>query len=297
MPELPEVESLRRSLLPYVKGKQIRSVEVFESKIVSSKGTTRVGSAEKKNEFEQGLAGEYILDIERRAKNLIFLLSQNKKMFVHLKMTGQLVFASATDVISGGHPIQLSEITLPNKHTRIQFHLSDGNLYYNDIRMFGYVLYYQTEEAFLKQAHFEHLGYEPDDPTFTLREFFKLIRKKSGTVKSVLMDQTIVVGLGNIYCDEVCFYAGVKPNRLCRSLKKSEIERLHHGIHIILERAISLGGSSVANYLLADGSRGNYAREHKVYGRSGMKCFLCETQLKKILVHGRTTVYCPKCQR
>lgn len=297
MPELPEVESLRRSLLTHVQGACIRSVCVFEPKIVSSKGTKRIGIMEKKHDFEKGLVGEIILDIQRRAKNLIFILSHEKRMIVHLKMTGQLVFKGNKKQVSGGHPIELSETVLPNKHTRIQFELSNGFLFYNDIRMFGYVLYFSNEKDFLEELHFVDLGFEPNDPQFTVSNFSKLIRSKSSSVKSALMDQKIVVGLGNIYCDEVCFYAGVRPNRICSTLKKDEIERLYNGIRLILEKAIALGGSSIANYLLADGSRGNYAREHKVYGRSGLKCLICGSDLKKMNVHGRTTVYCPKCQR
>lgn len=297
MPELPEVESLRRSLLPFICGKTISSAEVLQPKIVSSKGNKRVALSEKKVEFEQGVSGEKILNIRRRAKNLVFELSGGKQILVHLKMTGQLVFQNKKEKIYGGHPIDIFSSSLPGKHTRIIFHLSDGTLFYNDTRMFGYVLYYESPEQFEHEQHFSHLGLEPDDPAFTLEYLSEKLRSSSGRLKSVLMEQKIVVGLGNIYCDEVCFFAGVKPSRFCRSLKKSEIKKLHEGVNVILSRAIELGGSSISAYLLADGSRGNYAREHKVYGRAGKPCLQCGTALKKTVIHGRTTVYCSHCQK
>ncbi|HYF10274.1 MAG TPA: DNA-formamidopyrimidine glycosylase family protein, partial [Candidatus Paceibacterota bacterium] len=143
MPELPEVESLRRSLEKVVLGQTVRKISVLAPKLVSGKGNVRTPSPAKTKAFVGGLEKEKIVSIDRRAKNLIFRFSHGKVMIVHLKMTGQLVYKEkGKKPVAGGHPIELSESELPNKHTRLIFHLGKGTLYYNDTRMFGYLLYY-----------------------------------------------------------------------------------------------------------------------------------------------------------
>lgn len=307
MPELPEVEALRRGLVSAILGQRIKSIEIRRPKLVSGKGNARAASAAKTKEFIQGLTGEKIEKIERRAKNLIFYFSHHKVLLVHLKMTGQLVYIpqrlnakrsslNANRVI-GGHPIELSEKELPNKHTHLIFTLTKGVLYYNDTRMFGYLLYYPGVDAFEGENHFAALGHEPHEKEFTLAYFGEALKGKNGILKKVLMDQAVVTGLGNIYADEVCFEAGVRPNRKVSSLKREEVEKLYKAIRRIIPEAIKQGGSSVANYLLADGSRGNYARSHKVYGKSGKPCGVCGTSLLTVIMNGRTTVYCRKCQK
>ncbi|MEM1311874.1 MAG: bifunctional DNA-formamidopyrimidine glycosylase/DNA-(apurinic or apyrimidinic site) lyase [Patescibacteria group bacterium] len=302
MPELPEVESLRRSLLPYVTGQTIKNVEVLLPKLVSSSGTARKSSKVKTQEFIEGLTDSKITNITRRAKNLIFHLDNNGLLLVHLKMTGQLVFqgdhdSSGKKPIWGGHPIKDSESKLPNKHSYVILKLDNGTLFYNDVRQFGYLLYYPSQVDMDKAEHFKTLGLEPLDEDFSLESFRTQLKLRTGVLKKVFLDQKAVVGLGNIYADEVCFEAGVRPMRTIKSLKKAEIESLYNAIKRILPLAVQLGGSSVANYLLADGSRGNYAHEHKVYGRGGEKCFVCGTILEKIQLAGRTTVYCKVCQK
>lgn len=297
MPELPEVESLRRSLLPYIINQRINQVEVKLAKLVSSKGTTRVESPTKTQEFIKGLEKNKITKITRRAKNLIFELENNGRLLIHLKMTGQLVFKDKNTLISGGHPIQESETNLPNKHSYIVFHLDNGTLYYNDVRQFGYLLYFPSQNTLDQEDHFSGLGMEPLDDNFDEVEFTKRLESQSGILKKVFLEQKVVVGLGNIYADEVCFLAGIQPMRTIKSLKNTEIHKLFESIKFILPKAVDLGGSSVTNYLLADGSRGNYAREHKVYGRAGKECLVCGTILSKTQLAGRTTVYCDICQK
>ncbi|MEI6728086.1 MAG: DNA-formamidopyrimidine glycosylase [bacterium] len=302
MPELPEVEALRRGLLPLIVGQKIKKAEVKMPKLVSSKGTTRVSSDLKLQEFIQGTLGRTIEGIERRAKNLIFSLNDGGIILVHLKMTGQLVYKgkSGTDKqisVSGGHPIELSENSLPNKHTYVIFNLEHGTLYYNDVRQFGYLLYFTDKKTLESQKHFDGLGAEPLDKGFDFELFYEKLKAKSGILKKVFLDQTVVVGLGNIYADEVCFDAMVKPLRSINSLKKSEIKALYESIVKILPKAVAMGGSSVSNYLLADGSKGNYAREHKVYGRAGQVCLRCGKTLQKTVLGGRTTVFCDNCQK
>ncbi len=294
MPELPEVESLKQSLEPFLLGKTIVNIQVNNAKLVTSKGTTRLSSDQKKQEFTTGLLHETFLKIERRAKNLIFYFKSGKIILVHLKMTGQLVYQDDQSQISGGHPIH--NLDLPNKHTHIIFTLNKGILYYNDIRQFGYVLYYPSQVAFDTQAHFKDLGPEPFEAKFSAPYLYNNLRSSNQKLKSALMAQFIVTGLGNIYCDEVCFASGVLPTRNTKTITKKESQALYQNIITILKQAILLGGSSISDYLLADGSRGNYAREHKVYGRGGEACFICQTILTTTKLGSRTTVYCQRCQ-
>ncbi|OGI64165.1 DNA-formamidopyrimidine glycosylase [Candidatus Nomurabacteria bacterium RIFCSPLOWO2_01_FULL_41_21] len=309
MPELPEVENLRRGLEKSILGQIILKVEVNKPKLVSGKGTLRSASKKKKQEFTNGLTGEKFVAVERRAKNLIFKLNHDKIILAHMKMTGQFAYlpsrkASARQArknrdkkVMGGHPIELSESTLPNKHTHIIFHLEKGALYYNDTRMFGYVLYYPNEKEFEKENHFIKLGVEPLDKIFTAKYFAESLKNKKGKIKSVIMSQDVVTGVGNIYADESLFEARIDPRRSSNTLRPKEVEKLHDVIIDIMKRAIRAGGSSVATYRLLDETRGNYAREHKVYGKAGLPCSRCGKPLQKILIQTRTTIFCPRCQK
>jgi formamidopyrimidine-DNA glycosylase len=242
---------------------------------------------------------EKFIAIERRAKNLIFKLTHEKIILAHLKMSGQFVYQkkSGQNAIMGGHPIELSETELPNKHSHITFKLSNGVLYYNDTRMFGYLLYYPNRKTFEAENHFVMYGLEPLSPKFSSKYFFESLKNKKGKIKAVLMDQKIVTGLGNIYADESLFEAKIRPDRQAWSLTKKEVEKLHKAIIRIIKRAIRVGGSSVATYRLLDNTRGNYAREHKVYGKDGKMCPNCKKPLTKIIVAGRTTIFCKTCQK
>jgi formamidopyrimidine-DNA glycosylase len=307
MPELPEVENLRIGLARVIVGQKIRLVEVRKPKLVSGKGTLRTASERKKREFIQGLKGERFLAIERRAKNLIFKLTHGKVILAHLKMSGQFAYLPAIakarvgkpsykKLVSGGHPIELSEKELPNKHTHVLFELEHGNLYYNDTRMFGYLLYYKNIKSFEAKNHFALLGAEPLSREFTAKYFKDALKAKKGKIKAILMDQKVVTGVGNIYADESLFEARIRPQRSSASLSPSEVNKLHKAITRIMRRAIKVGGSSVATYRLLDKTRGNYAREHKVYGKKGKMCVNCKKPLEKTTIQSRTTIFCPRCQ-
>ena len=298
MPELPEVENLRRGLEKAIVGQKIKKVEVRKPKLVSGKGTLRSPSQKKRSQFERGVAGEKFLAVERRAKNLIFKLTHDKILLAHLKMSGQFVYEPKTSTkrVIGGHPIELSEKELPNKHTHIIFELVKGTLYYNDTRMFGYVLYYPDGKSFEAENHFGVYGAEPLEKSFTAKYLFDAFKNKKGKIKAVLMDQKIVTGLGNIYADESLFEAGIRPDRNPSSLTWSEAQKLHKAIVRILKRAVKVGGSSVATYRLLDMTQGNYAREHKVYGKGKALCVNCKNPLAQTTIAGRTTVFCPRCQ-
>ncbi len=299
MPELPEVENLRMGLEKNIVGQKILRVEIRKPKLVSGKGNIRIPSSKKVREFSAGVSKEKCVRVERRAKNLIFYLTHGKIILAHLKMSGQFVYQTKDNKtpVSGGHPIELSEHALPNKHSHIIFTLEKGVLYYNDTRMFGYLLYYPSLKAFEKENHFGPLGLEPFDNAFTLEYFQNSLHRKLGKIKSVLMDQKIVVGLGNIYADESLFEAKVRPDRSAASLTKKEVALLYKAILRIMKKAVESGGSSVATYRLLDTTRGNYAREHKVYGKSGKACPHCKHTLTTITINSRTTIFCSNCQK
>ncbi|OGI59863.1 DNA-formamidopyrimidine glycosylase [Candidatus Nomurabacteria bacterium RIFCSPHIGHO2_02_FULL_37_45] len=299
MPELPEVENLRQGLARTIMGQKIRHVEIRKPKLVSGKGTLRRVSRKEKEKFIRGLTGEKFINVERRAKNLVFKLSHEKIILAHLKMSGQFVYkaSAGTKTVMGGHPIELSEKELPNKHTHITFKLERGTLYYNDTRMFGYLLYYPSIKAFETANHFSTYGLEPLSKQFTSKYFSAALKNKNGKIKAVLMDQKIVTGLGNIYADESLFEARIRPYRNASSISGLEVQKLYKAIIRIIRRAIKVGGSSVATYRLLDDTRGNYAREHKVYGKSGKMCANCGKPLEKTVIQSRTTIFCPRCQK
>lgn len=299
MPELPEVENLRKGLARAIIGQKIRHVEIRRPKLVSGKGTLRTASENKKKKFIKGATSEHFIGVERRAKNLIFKLSHGKIILAHLKMSGQFAYKpfKSTKTISGGHPIELSEKELPNKHTHLIFELEKGVLYYNDTRMFGYLLYFPNVKAFEFENHFIDYGVEPLSPEFTLTYFKEKLKSKAGKIKAVLMDQKIVTGLGNIYADESLFESRIRPERNPSSLSGIEVSRLQKTIIRILKRATKVGGSSVATYRLLDEARGNYAREHKVYGKESQPCPNCGKLLQKTIIQGRTTISCRHCQK
>lgn len=306
MPELPEVENLRLGLERVILGQKILKVEVSKPKLVSGKGNTRVASQKKTRDFTREITREKFVAVERRAKNLIFKLSHGKIILAHLKMSGQFVYLpllARQDLVSnrrkviGGHPIELSEKELPNKHTHVIFELDKGTLYYNDTRMFGYLLYYPDIKTFEAENHFGMYGLEPLEKEFTAKYFSDALKNKSGKIKAILMDQKIVTGLGNIYADESLFEAKIRPDRSASSLSRPETEKLYKAIIRILKRAVKVGGSSVATYRLLDKTRGNYAREHKVYGKGKELCVNCAKPLEKTIIQSRTTIFSPNCQK
>ncbi|MDQ5957305.1 MAG: Formamidopyrimidine-DNA glycosylase [Patescibacteria group bacterium] len=299
MPELPEVESIRLGLKKVLVGQNVLEVNVNEGKIVSSNSNIRVSNDKKITEFKSNIKNKSIISVERRAKNIIIKLNDLSVILIHLKMTGQLVYEdSKKNKIIGGHPIINSYTdNLPNKHTHIIFELDNGSLYYNDTRKFGYVLYYKSVEKAIEANHFKKIGPEPLEKDFTLKDFREGLLSKNKNLKQVLLEQEIVVGIGNIYADEICFASGLLPSKICNTLTSGEIESLYNNIKSILRLAIKHGGSSISDYLLADGSRGNYARLHAVYGRAGKPCKVCGNVLEKSKMAGRTTVFCPFCQK
>jgi len=277
MPELPEVETIKRQLEKMLIGKKIASVEVFLPKLIQGISTPT---------FKQKIEKIIIKNIWRRAKILIISLSNNFSLLIHLKMTGQLIY----------HKIY--NIKQKTKYTHIIYHFIDKSvLLHNDLRQFGYVKLINTDKVNALLENKEKLGPEPLDKNFTLEKFKQLLQKRKTTkIKTLLMDQKFIAGIGNIYSDEILFFAKIRPARPVSALKQDEIKKIYQGIKKILTEAIKLRGSSVENYIDASGKSGEYAQKIKVYGRKGESCPKCKTKIERLKMAGRSAHFCPKCQ-
>lgn len=287
MPELPEVETVRRQLIEHVVGKTIRSVEVFHAK-----------SANQDEDFEDALIGKTIAGIDRVGKLLIFSFQKQADLYMlaHLKMTGQFFYIHSQGASGGGHTYQQKEIlTLPNLHTRIHYSFSDdSSLYFNDMRIFGYN---KLVNAQALQKAKEPFGPEPNSPEFSISDCSKLLRARKGNIKALLLNQSIIAGLGNIYVDETLFKAKVLPTRSSDTLTTSEAKLLCEAMSAILKKAIEVGGTTFQHFKDTGGKHGNYRDYLQVFGRQGQQCTLCGTTIQKTRVAGRGTHFCPNCQR
>jgi formamidopyrimidine-DNA glycosylase len=275
MPELPEVETISRQLKKDIVGKKIVKTEINFQKPIGKLSVL---------EFKKLTEGAKIKDVGRRAKLILIYLSNGQALLTHLKMTGRLLFVE-------------NEVS-PKKHTHIVFNFKDGGkLFFEDWRKFGYVKII-PEKGLDKFFEHEKYGPEPLDKKFTVRILKGLLAKKAKKkIKPLLMDQTFIAGVGNIYAVESCFCAGISPKRLAGTITDAEIKKLYSCLIKILKLAISKHGSSVDAYVDAEGKKGGYVPFLKVYGRVGKQCFRCKGTIKEIRLGGRSTAYCPKCQK
>lgn len=285
MPELPEVESVRLGLLKQVLHSKITSVEVPFPLITILPENRKNHLCFNFDEFTLGIEKSHIIKISRRAKQIIFHFDSGRKLIFHLKMTGQLLFNESLQKL----PI--------DKHVHILFSLSNGFLIFRDIRKFGYCLKINNDYELKEHKVFQNLGLEPFSKKFSEEYFYNKLQQTSSQIKSVLLSQTIVVGCGNIYCDEVCFKAKIKPFRAANNLSLEETKRLFKAIKLILDSAIKLNGTSFSNYRNSDGSSGKFLQFLQVYGRSHLPCKFCKTILTKTTIQSRTTVFCNRCQK
>lgn len=229
---------------------------------------------------------------------LIIELSNDWTVLVHLKMTGQLVFAGQKQCVVGGHPIREGFEHDPNRFTHATFTFSDGShLYYNDVRKFGWLRLYRPDKLV---KYFEHLqlGPEPLSLLYSRYSLLESLRQRpTARIKQFLMDNRNVVGIGNIYSDEICFYARIRPDRRVKTLTDKEIKLIFQGIKKILAEAIKYEGTSISDYVNALGEAGAYTKRLKVYGRYGERCKICKGEVRKMKLGGRTSSFCPRCQK
>ena len=266
MPELPEVETIKRELEKAVLGKKITKVSIINPKVIKEPSP---------KEFQRQIPGSTIKNILRKAKLLIFELSSGKFLAIHLKMSGQLIYPGKN-----------------SKLTRIIFYLSNGKtLDFNDGRLFAEL---RLVSDWQKLKFIQSLGPEPFD--LSCEHFKKMLASKKTKIKPLLLDQTFVSGIGNIYANEALFRAKIHPARPANSLSEKEKESLFTEIKETLKEAIAHKGSSVDQYVQLSGEDGGYAKYHKVYDREKQPCLKCKTPIQRISLGGRGTYFCPHCQ-
>ncbi|MBM7701244.1 DNA-formamidopyrimidine glycosylase [Metabacillus iocasae] len=273
MPELPEVETVRRTLIELVKGKQIQHVKVYWPKMIKQPDDV--------HQFADALKGQTIQDVSRRGKFLKFILD-DYVLVSHLRMEGKYGLYDKVEEY--------------DKHTHVFFEFADGTeLRYRDVRKFGTMHLFKKGEEEL-HAPLVSLGPEPFSNDFTPELLESKLRKTNRKIKPVLLDQNIVVGLGNIYVDEALFRAGIHPERIAATLTKEEIERVHKEVVATLQEAVEQGGSTVRSYVNTQGQIGMFQLRLFVYGKKGEACKRCGTLIEKSVVGGRGTHTCPSCQ-
>ena len=287
MPELPEVETIRRGLQKSIAGRTIAAFTCDTKKMMNRPLAF----------YQKTLPGRKVLSVGRRAKMVIIKLSSGWNILGHLKMTGQLVFRGDHKSVVGGHPIKEGFEQDPNRFTHATFTFKDkSHLFYNDVRKFGWLRLFRDEELARQLDH--DLGPEPLDNSFTIEVFKNGLKKRpNNRIKQFLMDNKNVVGIGNIYSDEICFFARVRPDRRVKSLKEQEIGLLFKGIKKILAEAIKYEGTSISDYVNALGEAGAYTKKLRVYGQYGKKCKQCGGLVKRLKIGGRTSSFCPRCQK
>ncbi len=283
MPELPEVETIRRDLYKKILGKKIESIALLSPSSVKNPGEF----------FAASLDNNSIKNIDRIGKLLIFEL-QEKSLFllVHLKMTGKLLYAEKNEVSGGGHSLTHHP---QSKFTRVLITFSDqSTLSFEDMRRFGYLKVVDAQEL---QKIKNKFGIEPLTPNFTFEEFAKIFQKRKAPLKAILLNQACISGLGNIYVDEVSFDAKVHPGRGVHTLKMAEIKALFVACTKVLQKAIEQRGTTFYSYVDAGGKQGNYLRLLQVYRRHNLPCIRCQTPIQKTRLAGRGTHFCPTCQK
>ncbi|WP_018921699.1 DNA-formamidopyrimidine glycosylase [Salsuginibacillus kocurii] len=271
MPELPEVETVRRTLGELIKGKTIDTMSITWAKIIKEPDDVEA--------FISLLAGQTIQEVKRRGKFLLIECDE-VTLVSHLRMEGKYKMKEGE----------------PDKHTHVRFHFTDGTeLWYRDVRKFG-TMHVFPKGAEFSQEPLKKLGVEPLSLDFTPSYLPAACEKTSRNIKTVLLDQSIIAGLGNIYVDEALFRSGILPERQAAYLQEEEWQRLHAEIKATLEEAVEAGGTSVRSYLNGNGEMGYFQQQLFVYGRAGEPCQRCSGPIEKTVVAGRGTHFCPVCQ-
>ena len=287
MPELPEVETVRRGLAELIPGKVIKTAAHIDSPKSFPNASADV---------RQFMHGAKILQVRRRAKVLLVDLDTDYTLVIHLEMTGQLVYRGDA-VFGAGHPNDSLIGELPDRSTRVVIAFTDGStLYFNDQRKFGWVKLMPSLEVpnidFMKKV-----GPEPLEADFTPRQFAERFKRRVKTnIKAALLDQTVVAGVGNIYADESLWGARIDPHRLVGSLSDQDFTLLYEELRSVMNLAIEKGGSTDKNYVNAEGKCGSYMDFARVFRREGQKCPRCSREIVKIKWAGRGTHYCTNCQ-
>ncbi len=273
MPELPEVETICRTLLDKVSGRVIKQVDILLPRLIKWPSAA---------EFQALVTGKKIINMARRGKYLLFNLDGGLVMVVHLRMTGRLYYITNEEY---------------DKFTRIIFVLDNGAaLLYADTRTLG-TLYVMPQQELWRISGLSGMGPEPLSEEFTLNYFQDMLKNRHGKIKAILLNQKLVGGLGNIYVDESLALAGINPEKTAADLTGDEVEKLYHAVNTVIEAGIIHGGTTFRDYRDGTGQSGSHQHYLRVYGRKGQPCSKCGTPIARIEVAGRGTHYCPHCQQ
>lgn len=287
MPELPEVETVRRGLERLIVGKTVAAAVCRDSPKSFPNSPSDVA---------QFLIGASVTAVRRRAKVLLIDLTTEYTLVIHLKMTGQLVFVG-NERWGGGHPSDSLVGGLPDRFTRVVLEFTDGaHLYFNDLRKFGWMKLYPTLEV--PNINFmQRVGPEPLEDSFTSKEFIPRVRRRNNTnVKAAILDQTVLAGVGNIYADESLWGAKVHPATRVKDVTDAQLAALLEQIKYVMNLSLEHGGSTDKNYVDAEGNKGSYLKFANVFRREGQTCPRCGAEIMKLRVAGRGTHICPICQ-
>ncbi len=272
MPELPEVETVCRGL----------AVPLSDSLIIGVHQNRPDLRIPFPKDMGPRVCGKTVTSVYRKAKYIVIDLSSDESLIMHLGMSGRILIQNPIEDVA--------------KHDHMALDLKDGTrIVFNDPRRFGMVDMAETANID-DHRFFAHLGPEPLGNGFNAKNFHDRIKNKRTAIKTALLDQRIVVGVGNIYAAEALFHAGVHPERLCHTITTDEAEKLVRAVRDVLNKAIEAGGSSLKDYVKADGELGYFQHSWAVYGRAGEPCHTCKTEIEKITQGGRSTFYCPSCQ-
>ena len=283
MPELPEVESIRSMLEKRVLNKKISKLEILDTKAIARP---------EPDSFCSAILCRKILGMRRNAKYLIFDFDDTSKMIVHLRMTGNLLYMDGSSKLN----IKLDESGLP-RHARVIFTLNDGSLLcFCDQRKFGRLWFYSSDEDY-KACGIDRLGPEPLSADFSKEYLYKCLAKTKRQVKAVLLDQSIVSGIGNIYSDEILFKAGILPQTRACDISKNNALSLYDAINDVISNGIKANRSSIEAYMLGASKQYSDLEKMKVYQKAGSKCIVCGTKIEKLTIGGRSSCFCPNCQR
>lgn len=272
MPELPEAETIVRSLSTKITGLRIKSYYLLDPGLLKENSLIPLES----------LTDKKIIKVRRRGKMIFIDLEGDLTLAFHLKMTGRLIWKSAENI--------------SDKHTRliIKFHRTENELHFQDMRKFGFIYLFSTSKE-LETPWISSLGPEPLKIKYAA--FSNLFRSRKRPVKCLLLDQKFLAGIGNIYADEILFRAKIHPKQKSCSLSERDKKKLWRSMRRVLFEAVELRGSSVRNYIDSNGERGAFQDFHRVYGREGLPCLECGTKIRRIRLGGRSSFFCPQCQK
>ena len=287
MPELPEVEIVKLSLKKTIKSKKILKVKVNNRNL----------RFKIQKDFEALLKRRKIIDVNRKAKYLIIILDDNKYLIIHFGMSGTLHLLKKEFDFKNTNLSFYKGQNFPYKHNHIELFFDKFKIVYNDPRRFGFVKFLNSKKELVK--FLKNFGIEPLEKKFNIKYLKKILNNKNKNIKNILLDQKYISGIGNIYANEILFFSKINPNKLGKKINISEMKKLLVFSKKVLRKAIKKGGSTIRDFKNAEGTKGSFQDEFKVYNKDGFRCpnSLCAKFIKKITISNRSSFYCPDCQK